>query len=149
MGENRAAVPYTCGYVSANGKEVFLVATLHISPRAPRDVEAVIATTMPDVAMIELDEERLDRMRDVEVERPSEPDVRDLQPIRITVPGQASSETVLAQRALWNAERAGETISGDVIYDSSSQPSTDIAGHICVVNRKGPDGECAPWSLTA
>ena len=45
---------------------MFMVATIHISPRSPDDVDAVIASpnVAADTVMIELDDERLDKMRD-------------------------------------------------------------------------------------
>ena len=56
------SIPYTCAHVNADGRDLFLVATVHIAPRAPKDVESVIHLTKPTVTMIELDEERLDRI---------------------------------------------------------------------------------------
>lgn len=147
-------IPYTCGYVSSNGKEMFLVATLHISPRAPRDVQAVIDMTNPDVAMIELDEERLDRMRDHdETLLPTEPDPEDLQPVSITVGGRETM-TVRAQRALWNAEQSGKTIEGDVVFDAANPYGllglADVArGNLALVHRGAPSGEFAPFAVKA
>jgi len=146
-------IPYTCGFVSSNGKEVFLVATLHISPRAPRDVKAVIDLTNPDVAMIELDEERLDRMRDSDPLLPVEPDPEDLQPVSITVGGRETM-TLRAQRALWNAEQSGETIRGDVVFDASNAYGLDglgdaARGNLALVHRGSPSGEFAPFALKA
>jgi len=145
-------IPYTCGFTANKGKELFLVATIHISPRAPRDVEAVINSTKPDIAMIELDEERLDRMRDDEVEQPQEPKLEDLQPIRINTGRE--SMTVHAQRALWNAERSGETISGQVVYDEDnayglSPHDDEVKGCLALVQRGSPAGEFAPFALKA
>jgi pheromone shutdown protein TraB len=146
-------IPYTCGYVSNNDKEMFLVATVHISPRAPKDVEAVIDRTVPDIAMIELDNERLDRMRDVEADEPQEPDPEDLQPIKITL-ANGDNSTVLAQRALWNAERSGDTISGDIVFDESNpygmEKNVDSwDGKIALMCRGSPNGEFAPFALKA
>eukprot|EP00971_Amphidinium_carterae_P025205 497710-Amphidinium_carterae.1 len=45
------------------GQELILVATLHISPRACQDAEMVIGGSKPDLVMIELDEERLERLK--------------------------------------------------------------------------------------
>eukprot|EP00416_Gambierdiscus_australes_P024488 CAMPEP_0171062338 /NCGR_PEP_ID=MMETSP0766_2-20121228/5005_1 /TAXON_ID=439317 /ORGANISM="Gambierdiscus australes, Strain CAWD 149" /LENGTH=726 /DNA_ID=CAMNT_0011518135 /DNA_START=60 /DNA_END=2239 /DNA_ORIENTATION=+ len=145
-------IPYTCGYVPSNDKELFLVATIHISPRAPKDVEAVIDRTLPDIAMIELDDERLDRMRDVEVE-PQEPRREDLQPIRISE-DDGESCTVLAQRALWNAERSGEAISGEVVFDEENEfgllrTGEHYMGKLALVRRGAPNGEFAPFALKA
>lgn len=102
-------IPYTCGFAAANGKELFLVATVHISPRAPKDVEAVIGQIRPDIVMIELDEERLDDLR--EVDTPP-----DLQPFQAAEEG-AEPMYLLAQRALWNAEHGGERICGSIVFD--------------------------------
>mmetsp|Transcript_137862 Transcript_137862/g.344136 ORF Transcript_137862/g.344136 Transcript_137862/m.344136 type:complete len:567 (-) Transcript_137862:305-2005(-) len=149
-------VPYTCGYVNNSGKELFLVATIHISPRAPKDVEAVIDTTRPDVTMIELDDERLDRMRDPEPDAaPPEPRPEDLQPIRITKPGSNDTTTVRAQRALWNAEWADSVIRGDVVYDAADEFGMKGScgrfdeGSLVLVRRGGANGEFAPYALKA
>lgn len=48
---------------------------MHISPRAPKDVWKVIRATKPTVAMIELDEERLNRMRQAPQEPSPVPEV--------------------------------------------------------------------------
>jgi len=148
-----STIPYTCGFAAANGKEVFLVATVHISPRAPKDVEAVIGSTQPDITMIELDEERLDRMRDEEAERSMEPNTDDLQPIRITAEG-CEPTVVYAQRALWNAERTGQLISGKVIYDEDNsygleQQTEGLDGSMALVQRGSENGEFAPFALKA
>jgi len=148
-------VPYTCGYVNTGGKELFLVATIHISPRAPKDVEAVIDTTRPDVTMIELDDERLDRMRDEEPDAaPPEPKLEDLQPIRISKPGSKETTTIRAQRALWNAEWADTVIRGNIIYDPADEygmkGSKDLLdGSMALVHRGSADGEFAPHALKA
>merc|ERR1719440_1172212 len=63
QGDEQADVPYTVGIVKSNDKTMFLVATIHISPKSPVDVEQVIDKCSPDTVMIELDDERLDRMR--------------------------------------------------------------------------------------
>lgn len=146
-------IPYTCGYMAKDDKEVFIVATLHISPRAPRDVKEIIDITNPDVAMIELDEERLDRMRDRDPEAPlpTEPDPADLQKIRI-IAGGGQTMTVRAQRALWNAEQSGKRIEGDIVFDPSNPYGLDglndsVYGNIALVHRGAPSGEFAPFAL--
>ena len=35
--EQGQSIPYTCAHVNADGRDLFLVATVHISPRAPKD----------------------------------------------------------------------------------------------------------------
>mmetsp|Transcript_67494 Transcript_67494/g.213576 ORF Transcript_67494/g.213576 Transcript_67494/m.213576 type:complete len:562 (+) Transcript_67494:59-1744(+) len=147
-----AEVPYSCGFVSANGKELFLVATVHISPRAPRDVRAVISGVKPDAAMIELDEERLDRLRDVELQMARQPEPEDLQEIRITWGADSEPVTVLAQRALWNAEREGERVCGRVVFEPEnaygfSPPQS--SGQIALVHRGGPNSELSPFAVKA
>jgi len=147
-------IPYTSGYVANGGRELFLVATIHISPRAPLDAEAVIGSVSPDVVMIELDEERLDRMRDPEIEKPREPSQHDLQPIQITQEQGAEPVTVFAQRAMWNAERSGETISGDIVFDEDNvfglkKACDGVRGNLCLVCRGSPGGEFAPFALKA
>lgn len=149
-----AQVPYTCGTAEVSGKQFFLVATVHIAPRAPRDVEAVINTTTPDVVMIELDDERLDRMRDVEMAVARAPPQSDLQALRITTRGQAEPLSVYAQRACWNAEWAGQAFSGEVVFDEADPygmnvPKEDLGGRIRLVHRGGQDKEFAPFALKA
>lgn len=150
----RAKVPYTTGVISMNGREMFLVATVHISPRAPKDVEAVINITDPDVVMIELDEERLGRMRDDEATKRREPRQEDLQPVRIAERDKEDPVTVYGQRALWNAEWAGQAFSGDLVFDEDdpygmSPSSKDLGGRISLVHRGGAEGEFAPFALKA
>lgn len=150
-----ADVPYTTGYVSMNGKELYLVATIHISPRAPVDVETVVNIVKPDVVMIELDEERLDRMRPLEEgnNQPKEPKPEDLQLVKVAQSGGEPS-TVFAQRAFWNAERAGEKIAGSIRYDADNEygllpAKSDLQGAFALVKRGGPEGEFAPFALKA
>jgi len=153
-------IPYTAACVHASDRELYLVATVHISPRAPRDVEAVINITKPDIAMIELDDERLAKMRDApEDEMPRQPNPANLQLITINA-GASNASTVAplqvrATRALWNAEQAGKTISGDIIFNKDdpygleieeSPDSTD--SHLALVMR-GPEGVFAPFALKA
>lgn len=146
-------VPYTTGIVNMNGKELFLVATIHISPRAPRDVETVIENVSPDVVMIELDEERLDRMRPIENLPKKEPRKEDLQEVRCTYPDSGPA-SIFMQRAFWNAEAAGEKISGKVQVDFENefglqQWQSDLHGNLALVKRGGPEGEWAPFALKA
>jgi len=104
--------------------------------------------------MIELDNERLDRMRDVEDVAPQKPRLEDLQPIKITM-ANGNSSTVHAQRALWNSERSGDTVEGDIIFDESNAYGLEKAdasweGRIALINRGSPnDGEFAPFALKA
>lgn len=136
------SVPYTCGTAVVGGKELVLVATLHISPRSPRDVQAVVASMQPDVVMIELDEERLERMRaPLPSERSSEPSQEDLQPIALISPG-SQRDTIHAQRAIWNAEWRGETLRGPVVFDEGNPygigpPTVGISGKMVLLERGG------------
>jgi pheromone shutdown protein TraB len=153
------SLPYTCGTVVVGSKELLLVATLHISPRAPEDVKAVIEGTTPDVVMIELDDERLDRMRDVEAlpkeSRPTAPDTEDLQAVRIIRPGQAETLNLHAQMACWNGESAGQAYSGDLVFDEDDPyglvaSSAELNGRLSLVLRGGPTKEdFAPFALKA
>jgi len=131
------ALPYTCGYATSNGKEVFLVATVHISPRAPRDVEAVVDSTRPDLVLIELDEERLDSMR-----APVEAPRVTLQQCSFT---ESSSEPIMvqAQRAYWNGEMSGQTIAGSVVFWEENPYGVEPWGEqvrecLALVHRGGP-----------
>eukprot|EP00403_Amphidinium_massartii_P020981 CAMPEP_0178395970 /NCGR_PEP_ID=MMETSP0689_2-20121128/13492_1 /TAXON_ID=160604 /ORGANISM="Amphidinium massartii, Strain CS-259" /LENGTH=560 /DNA_ID=CAMNT_0020016639 /DNA_START=60 /DNA_END=1742 /DNA_ORIENTATION=- len=143
-------LPYTCGYANVDGKELFIVATLHISPRAPADVKAVILETRPQVVMIELDEERLDDMR-----APTAVPTSDLQPITLHEDGKDPRE-IGTQRALWNGEFAGNRIKGQLFYNSSDPwgagpPAesggplavvpTGPPGHVALLQRGGPPGQ--------
>mmetsp|Transcript_118860 Transcript_118860/g.341330 ORF Transcript_118860/g.341330 Transcript_118860/m.341330 type:complete len:578 (-) Transcript_118860:191-1924(-) len=162
-------VPYTCGYLKQGAREMFLVATIHISPRAPLDVEKVIDVTRPDVTMIELDDERLDRMRDpapppgsnVTTEsgprqqaQPPQPKPEDLQPITIRRSG-ADSTTIYAQRALWNGEWADQVLRGSIVFDEGnpyglkSSAGDMFEGSFALVQRGAPNGEFAAFSLKA
>lgn len=159
--ELQANLPYTCGVVDTGNEQVVLVATLHISPRAPRDVESVIQDVDPDVVMIELDSERLDRMRDDEVTVEAPPAVAapaDLQLVKVTERGGQPAE-VLAQRAYWNAEWEGKLLSGAVVFDESdpyglhSNPGSQ-AGQLRLVydgSGSAPEGggDWAPLALKA
>eukprot|EP00931_Biecheleriopsis_adriatica_P051364 TRINITY_DN29787_c0_g1_i1.p1 TRINITY_DN29787_c0_g1~~TRINITY_DN29787_c0_g1_i1.p1 ORF type:complete len:546 (-),score=105.85 TRINITY_DN29787_c0_g1_i1:22-1659(-) len=111
-----ADVPYSCGVASVNGKELFLIATVHISPRSPKDVHAVVEGTSPDLVMIELDEERLDRMRQKEVKTDS-PKEEDVQGLTLKIDAEEPEVKVATQRALWNGEQAGRRICGEVVFD--------------------------------
>jgi pheromone shutdown protein TraB len=157
-GDLSAKVPYTCGIADVGGKELLLVATLHISPRAPEDVKSVIEKTTPDVVMIELDDERLDRMRDVE-DIPAEsrlaPKIEDLQAVRIIEQGQKETISLHAQRACWNAEWAEQAFSGNIVFDEDdpyglAASSGELDGRISLILRGAPDqNEFAPFALKA
>lgn len=144
------SLPYSCGTVAADGRELFLVATMHISPRAPADVRAVIAQTQPDITMIELDEERLDRLRQC----PAAPRLEELQELELRSAGGAAS-SVRAQRAVWNAERAGEVVCGAVLFDEANacglEPlSARVRGRLLLVYQGLPRGhEPVPLLLRA
>eukprot|EP00927_Polykrikos_kofoidii_P040918 TRINITY_DN34886_c0_g3_i1.p1 TRINITY_DN34886_c0_g3~~TRINITY_DN34886_c0_g3_i1.p1 ORF type:complete len:562 (-),score=101.93 TRINITY_DN34886_c0_g3_i1:263-1948(-) len=142
--DDAVSIPYTCGTVSVADTTVIFVATVHISPRAPRDVRVVIDSTSADLVLIELDEERLDRLRDTEPERPKD---EGMQPIKLFF-GDANAEhtSVLTQRSLWNAEWTGNNITGDVVFDAENAhcalPSSEaVDGRIALVHRGGPSGQ--------
>lgn len=146
-------LPYTCVHVKANDRDLFLVATVHVSPRAPRDVETVIHSTKPSVIMIELDEERLDRMRQV----PAEPLEATLQPV--TFASDSFEITTHAQRAIWNVETAGEHLRGEVFYRPEDEYGLEAGdGRIqrdsmtcsfLLVRRGSANSEWAPFALKA
>eukprot|EP00427_Karlodinium_veneficum_P023795 CAMPEP_0169099074 /NCGR_PEP_ID=MMETSP1015-20121227/20372_1 /TAXON_ID=342587 /ORGANISM="Karlodinium micrum, Strain CCMP2283" /LENGTH=484 /DNA_ID=CAMNT_0009159949 /DNA_START=339 /DNA_END=1793 /DNA_ORIENTATION=+ len=149
-------LPYTVGVCKSNGKTMFLVATIHISPKAPLDVEEVIEKASPDVVMIELDDERLDKMRAVElpVEKPKP---EDLQEIVLDMQGNEAPETtnIYAQRAVWNAEWAGDTVDGRFLFDQDNAyglgvpKSGQTFKYMSVVKRGAPGEEFAPFALKA
>lgn len=136
-----AKAPYSCGFVSHDGKELYVVATVHISPKSPKDVNTVIGTIQPDLAMIELDEERLAKF----TQQPKDADQKDLQPLHILEASGSELVTSYAQRALWNAERSGETISAKVLFDETDPygikcSSEELRGNLALVHRGGPEG---------
>lgn len=158
-GPSNFVLPYSCGVAEASGRTVFLVATVHISPKAPRDVRAVIAAVQPDVAMIELDLERRDRMTSPEA-LPG-PRLEDMQPLRLfglcakdSAAAEACTDeaTVLAQRAAWNGELAGKLLVGAIAFDEANPygatPMSDkFRGKLALVLHGGP-GVC-PFAVKA
>jgi len=94
-------------------RELVIVATVHVSPRATEDVEAVLCKFGPfDVVMIELDEERLGQMRF------AQPETKDLQPITITRDDGRDNLELFAQRATWNNQWKDRKISGPIIFNA-------------------------------
>lgn len=148
-------LPYTCGVATVDNCQLFLVATVHISPKSPLDVEAVINQTRPDLVMIELDEERLDRMRGPP-EVSDGPSIEDLQPISVWMDGGSAPPTIVhAQRAHWNAEQAGDKIVGDLFFNPANMYGLTSFGEealdrLCLVSRgSGDTGQFAPFALKA
>lgn len=151
-------IPYTAACVQTHGKEFFLVATVHISPRAPLDVTALINNSKPDVAMIELDDERLDRMREAPAEQLG-PKPEDLQLLTVTSHQNVGNPiSIYSQRAIWNGEQASAIVSGDVTFNENDPYGlgTDLhsfnepsRSHIALVLRGSPDGQFAPFALKA
>lgn len=142
-------LPYTVGHVVVGVRELYIVATVHISPRSSDDVEKVIDVIRPDLVMIELDLERFDRLRGAA----QTSGTNDLQSITVTMPGSAPT-TVEAQRAIWNAEFAGEVFSGDIFFDAENPYglapiSPDAHGALALVRRGDPSGSFAPFAVKA
>lgn len=141
-------IPYTCGVVRIDGVELYLVASVHISPRAPQDVQAVIGNVNPDLVMIELDDERLNSMRAAPTVLPRQVD---LQPIDIEIPSQGETRRFFAQRAYWNAEFAGTRVDGPTNYDQFDEfglaERVMPGGSVAVVKRGGPEGSLATFSM--
>ena len=50
------------GLVASEARELVVVGTAHTPCRSAREVTAVIAASQPDVVIIELDQERLERL---------------------------------------------------------------------------------------
>eukprot|EP00405_Crypthecodinium_cohnii_P039864 CAMPEP_0206540590 /NCGR_PEP_ID=MMETSP0325_2-20121206/9079_1 /ASSEMBLY_ACC=CAM_ASM_000347 /TAXON_ID=2866 /ORGANISM="Crypthecodinium cohnii, Strain Seligo" /LENGTH=678 /DNA_ID=CAMNT_0054038309 /DNA_START=324 /DNA_END=2358 /DNA_ORIENTATION=+ len=96
-------LPYSCGQaqVSTN-RQLYLVGTMHISPKAPRDVTAVVDVVKPDCVLIELDVERRDR-----IIPDKQLDMADLQPVHVqncslvreTAPSQSPLERAMSNAA--------------------------------------------------
>lgn len=157
LSKTAAQIPYTCASATFQDKEMIIVATLHIAPRAPRDVHTVIREMDVDCAMIELDEERLERMREpapIRSDEIPEPRPDDLQSIRIASP-EAKTLNILAQRALWNAEWTDQLIAGNLVYDAKNAYGLDENGHslrgsIALIKRGAEaEEEWAPFALKA
>eukprot|EP00928_Gymnodinium_smaydae_P026649 TRINITY_DN20859_c0_g1_i1.p1 TRINITY_DN20859_c0_g1~~TRINITY_DN20859_c0_g1_i1.p1 ORF type:complete len:682 (-),score=119.42 TRINITY_DN20859_c0_g1_i1:177-2123(-) len=162
-----AGLPYTCAFVASGPrtlrKELYIVASLHISPRAPLDVAEVIGKVRPDVVMIELDEERSDGITAAPARQVQ------LQPVDVSVGAGATEWTLLAQRAIWNAEFACEAVSGRVVFDeddpygvgcsASGEAAVDLEsrrraravgpGDLVLCRRGAPAGASASLALKA
>lgn len=136
-------LPYTTGlFTDASGKQLYMVATVHISPKSPEDTEAVIGGVRPDVVMIELDEERLDNMRP---KVPEPPKAEDLQLLKFSGPGVAEAigeAPILAARAAWNAEGCGKIIKGNIVFNDADEYGLrrpfDLARDNVLLVRRGP-----------
>lgn len=157
--DTAAGLPYTCGFVEDGDTVLFVVATLHISPRSPMDAWEVIHVTNPDLVMVELDEERLGPMPPPPPAVPEVPRPRgeDLQPVVFTRPDSDAVPTMVhAQRAVWNAEWAGSSVRGRVVYDPENvyglqQPARSRwEGHLALVRRGAASpGEFAAFAYKA
>mmetsp|Transcript_22046 Transcript_22046/g.50366 ORF Transcript_22046/g.50366 Transcript_22046/m.50366 type:complete len:607 (-) Transcript_22046:78-1898(-) len=147
-------LPYTSGYAVKDGKELILVATLHISPRACQDAEMVIGGSKPDLVMIELDEERLERLKGAPATESPMPRQEDLQRLAIHRAGHEPLECY-AQRAMWNGEQSGRLFHNEVTFDESNAygmqrgASDRFAGKVALVKRGSANGEFAPYALKA
>lgn len=163
------SIPYTCAHAHADGRDLFLVATVHISPRAPKDVWRVIRSTNPSVAMIELDEERLNRMRQVpRIQEMTQEQVQQalLQPVTFRVAAEGTAPPLeissWAQRAVWNTQAANEQMCGEVVFrpedeygqslDAVEADSGDSEDFMALI-RKPPkemlEGQLAPFTTRA
>lgn len=137
-------LPYPIGYfVDEDGRELFLVATVHISPRSSLDATAVIKDVNPDVVMIELDEERLDIMRPKKQEPPKMDDLQPLILSGVDVEDAVGPDTsISAQRAIWNAEKRGDKIKARLAHDVNDPhglaPSSDIVREKLILVLRGP-----------
>lgn len=146
-GSQTDGLPYTCGWIQAGGKELLIIATVHISHKSPQDVRDVVEARHPNIVMIELDEERLGRMKAApspSEEKNKDAHLEDLQAITISGMG-AQPETLYAQRAVWNAEREGEVIGpSEIFFDDENphgteDPSEMVEDRFCLVRRGAPD----------
>jgi len=150
-----AGLPSTCGAIAVDDRELVIVATVHISPRATEDVEAVLCKFGPfDVVMIELDEERLGQVRF------AKPQTKDLQPITITMDDGKDTLEFFAQRATWNNQWKDRTISGPIIFNADdphgvsqgvcnralapSEIGNSNSSHLALVFADGPEDEQVP-----
>lgn len=154
-----AGLPYPCGAIAVDKRELVIVATVHISPRATKDVETVLCNCGSfDVVMIELDEERLEQMRFAEAK------TKDLQPMTVTTGDGREPLELFAQRATWNNCWKGKTISGPIIFNTndphgaaltqkhsaqnhglaSNEIGTSSDAHLALVKASGPNGQVIP-----
>ncbi|CAK9117410.1 unnamed protein product [Durusdinium trenchii] len=110
--------------------------------------------------MIELDEERLDRMRQVPAEQLTEPPETALQQVVFKAPAQhehaAVEITTHAQRAVWNSEATGQQITGEVLHRAEDEFGLEAGDSfhggqfMALVRRGGAQPEqFAPFALKA
>lgn len=134
-------LPYSCGHATVGGKEVFIVSTLHISPRSQADVVSTISAVHPDAVMIELDEERIEDMR-----APEQPTWQVLNHLV----GE-ERRRIPSQRAFWNGARAGETITGPIVFDSANPYGlgtySNVTDALVLLDHGGPPGVFAPLAF--
>jgi len=147
---NEEKLPYTVTKVASGSTTVYLVGTLHVSPRCPGDVRATLEATKSHVALIELDEERLRRRVSYHGIRTEDAQEVSLQPDGETMHlgrgWQASDQGLStdAARAVWNRRWASQTVTGVVRYDPDNPHGREpwapgsLAGHFALIDRGDP-----------
>merc|ERR1719277_1297612 len=101
--------------------------------------------------MIELDEERREKLRSSEWNNSKVQEHEDLQIIRFTGLPKSELQSVedgipetdmLTQRAVWNGAWSGDAISGTVVFDEQNAfgalPMDNLEGKFVLVRRGGP-----------
>eukprot|EP00397_Hematodinium_sp_SG-2012_P023138 GEMP01024020.1.p1 GENE.GEMP01024020.1~~GEMP01024020.1.p1 ORF type:complete len:727 (+),score=124.97 GEMP01024020.1:172-2352(+) len=113
------AVPrFVTQKVEMDGKQVYFVGTMHVSPGSAKDVVKVIDEVDPDVVMIELDYDRLTAMKESE----------DPKPCDQFVFKKPDGTTVRGIHTDWNANLNKHEIEGTLTFENSE----DLTGKILV-----------------
>eukprot|EP00397_Hematodinium_sp_SG-2012_P006498 GEMP01006530.1.p1 GENE.GEMP01006530.1~~GEMP01006530.1.p1 ORF type:complete len:697 (+),score=154.11 GEMP01006530.1:131-2221(+) len=111
---------FVCKKVEMDGKEVYFVGTMHVSPGSVNDVRKVIDAVDPDVIMIELDHDRLQAMKEA----------KDPQPCDQPMWTKKDGTKVRAVHADWNASLNKQTVVAKLCFDANVK---DLKDKILVV----------------
>jgi len=123
---NRKDLPYPVAVIYSNGTTLYLVGTLHISPRCPTDVELTMESSQSEVVMIELDAERLDKRRRGGNPTSSSFHTDQLQEVQVlglsedTARESQSLGSLLSAPAVWNRRWSGSQLRGRLVEDVSN-----------------------------
>lgn len=122
--------------VVPDGPTIYMVGTMHVSPGSPVDVKNICRKVAPDCILIELDQERWDKMQD---DGKKELETEELHTI---VTG--TRKTIQAIPAEWNSCHEGKEYHGELIFDESLSDRASslfvgksFEGKIALVRRGG------------
>jgi len=108
--------PFVCRKVEQDGKEVYFVGTMHVSPGSVGDVIKVMDEINPDVVMIELDYERLEGMKEE----------KDPKPVAQRLFVNPDGKKVVGVHADWNARMNKQEFKGQIeLQDDGKKDLTD------------------------